>query len=108
MEMHWPQAKVIRWIDGDTVELQIDTGFDNSRKEQIRLIIVNTPEEGQPGYQEAKDAVNAWAPPGTIVTVTTYKHDAWKRYLGDVVCSAVGQIHQELLRVGLGSPYKKR
>src|SRR5688572_5920657 len=39
-------GKITRVIDGDT--LVIESG------EKIRLSIVNTPERGQPGFQEAK------------------------------------------------------
>lgn len=109
MEMTWPKATVLRWIDGDTVELLIDRGFDDLSKKTIRLIIVNTPERKKDpvGYQAARYAVNFWAPPGAEVSVITYKHDAWRRYLGDVSVPGLGQIHQELLRTGLGTPYVK-
>lgn len=106
MEMHWPKATVVRWIDGDTVVLNIDTGFHNSREQTIRLVVCNTPERGQPGYQDAKDAVNRWAPPGSIVSLTTYKDDNWDRYLGDVVADGLS-IHWRLLDQKLAVPYKK-
>ena len=107
MEMHWPQATVMRWIDGDTVLLNIDTGFHNSRIQTIRLITCNTPERGQPGYQEAKDAVNRWAPPGLTVSVTTYKDDNWDRYLGDVITPDGTHISDRLLTEKLAVLYKK-
>lgn len=37
-------CKILRVIDGDTVDIQIDLGFDISIKERVRLLGVNTPE----------------------------------------------------------------
>ena len=38
---------VTRVIDGDTIEL--------SNGETVRFVCINTPEKGQPGFQEAKE-----------------------------------------------------
>jgi len=40
-------SKVTKVIDGDTIE--ISTG------DKVRFVCINTPEKGQPGFQEAKD-----------------------------------------------------
>lgn len=108
MEMHWPYAKVIRWIDGDTVVLLIDTGFHNSREQTIRLVEVQAPEKRQPGYWNALNHVNAIAPTGAIVSVTTYKADGWDRYLGDVVTDQGVHVHADLLEKGLAVLYRKK
>ena len=38
------KAELIRVVDGDTVDLIIDLGFDTSRKERFRLYGVDAPE----------------------------------------------------------------
>ena len=38
------KAELIRVVDGDTVELMIDLGFDTSRKERFRLYGIDAPE----------------------------------------------------------------
>jgi endonuclease YncB( thermonuclease family) len=38
------KAELIRVVDGDTVELMIDQGFDTQRKERFRLYGVDAPE----------------------------------------------------------------
>lgn len=43
-------AKVIRVIDGDTIEVQI-----KESKETVRLLGIDTPERGEGLYQEAKE-----------------------------------------------------
>ena len=38
------KAKLLRVVDGDTVDAEIDLGFDVSVKKRIRLVGINTPE----------------------------------------------------------------
>lgn len=37
-------AKVVRVVDGDTVDVDIDLGFDLTMRQRIRLMGINTPE----------------------------------------------------------------
>ena len=37
-------AKVVRVVDGDTVDVDIDLGFDITMRQRIRLMGINTPE----------------------------------------------------------------
>ena len=38
------KAELVRVVDGDTVDLMIDLGFDTSRKERFRLYGIDAPE----------------------------------------------------------------
>ena len=38
------KAKLVRVVDGDTIDAEIDLGFDVSVKKRIRLVGINTPE----------------------------------------------------------------
>ena len=42
--MYQYKAKLIRVVDGDTVDALIDCGFSTFKKERIRLYGINTPE----------------------------------------------------------------
>ena len=42
--MYEYKAKVIRWLDGDTLEVSIDLGFYVHKEEKIRLARINAPE----------------------------------------------------------------
>ena len=42
--MYQYKAKLIRVVDGDTVDAMIDCGFSTFKKERIRLYGINTPE----------------------------------------------------------------
>jgi micrococcal nuclease len=86
-------AKVVRWVDGDTVLLDIDLGFFVTRQERIRLARVNAPElnSGIP-FQErkaihARTVVGKFCPAGSMVTITTQKNkrDMYARYIAEVI-----------------------
>mgnify|MGYP001304981027 FL=1 len=42
--MYEYKAKVLRVVDGDTVDVLIDVGFSTFKKERVRLHGINTPE----------------------------------------------------------------
>lgn len=56
--VEYTRAKVIRWIDGDTVK---------TSKGTVRLIGVDTPERNRCGYSKAKKYARAWAPVGSRI-----------------------------------------
>ena len=52
------QAQIVRWVDGDTVELIVDEGFNNflgihQSPTEFRLLNVNAYEKYKPGGMEA-------------------------------------------------------
>ena len=90
-EWHYT-GTVIRWVDGDTVDMRvekvIDVGFRIQQTAaytgRFRLVTVDTPEQGDPGYEEAREFCESWLPPGSTVDVTTYKSDSFGRWLADL------------------------
>lgn len=76
-------ARVDRVIDGDTIVVTIDLGFDVFAKRKVRLLNVDTPERGQKNYQEATDFTKSKTYNKNII-LQTYKDDAFGRYLGVV------------------------
>ena len=70
-----PQTYLVRRvIDGDTIEVEDDSGI----RTRIRLRNVNAPELGQPGGQEAKDALTAKLL-GQRVSLKVYARDKYGR-----------------------------
>jgi micrococcal nuclease len=53
-QVYYYQAKVIKVIDGDTVEVEIDLGFGISKKFKARLWGINTPEISKSRSKEEK------------------------------------------------------
>ena len=47
------KAKLVRCVDGDTADLEVDLGFYMTAKIRCRLEGVNTPERGKPDYKKA-------------------------------------------------------
>lgn len=100
------QATVRRWVDGDTVDLDVDLGFNMHARVRFRLHGVDTPERGQPGYAEATDLCREVAPEGTTVRVDSYKDgDKYGRWLGLVTTPAGRSVQYALLEAGLAVPY---
>jgi micrococcal nuclease len=81
------KAELIRVVDGDTVDLIIDLGFDTSRKERFRLYGIDAPElrtkEGKEAKAWLEDAVRPPEPiyVQTIQLSTKAKRDKYGRFL---------------------------
>jgi endonuclease YncB( thermonuclease family) len=81
------KAELIRVVDGDTVDLIIDLGFDTLRKERFRLYGVDAPEMNTAKGKEAKAwLIGVLGPYGaiyvqTIQLATKAKRDKYGRFL---------------------------
>lgn len=65
-------ARIIRWKDGDTCEVELDLGWRISRhRESVRVLNLSTPELNEVGGVESLNFANLLAPPGTVVTLTS-------------------------------------
>ncbi len=82
--MYTYKAVVTNVVDGDTVDVRIDLGFRMYSVQRIRLAGIDTPERGQPGYQEAKDRVIELVLNKEIVLLTS-KASKFGYYLGVLV-----------------------
>lgn len=98
-------ATVVRWVDGDTVDLRIDLGFYMTAECRFRLHGIDTPERGQRNHDEATAHCQSLAPPGTTVTAQTYKvADKYGRWLAVLHVGDVS-INQSLIEHQLAVPY---
>jgi len=77
-----------RVVDGDTVDISIDLGFDLTKKERVRLAGIDTPEsrtknleEKKLGY-EAKEFLEIHLMKASKLTVKTEKEGKYGRMLG--------------------------
>jgi micrococcal nuclease len=94
-------ATVVRWVDGDTVDLDADLGFKMTLRDRFRLYGIDTPERrpkksdfttDEARREEIKkaDAALAYceklAPAGTKLIVRTFKDEQGKygRWLADL------------------------
>lgn len=102
--MYTYNAKVYNVVDGDTVDAEIDLGFKVRTKQRLRLIGIDTPERGQPGYTEAATFV-AEQLYGKDIMVQTFKVSKFGYYLARIVLPDNRVLNDELIERGLAKPY---
>ena len=78
------RAYVERVIDGDTLWLDVDCGFQVWTRQKVRLRGIDTPELLTKEGQEAKAFVASALSENTSVAITTTKPDKYDRYLADL------------------------
>lgn len=85
MDRFFYQADVLKIVDGDTLDLMIDLGFDVHHKVRVRLYGLNTPEsrtsddeEKKRGLQ-AKDFTLNWVKESETIFIQTIK-DKTEKY----------------------------
>ena len=112
--MYEYSAKIRRVVDGDTVDITLDLGFDILYNNRIRLYGINTPESRTRDLEEkkrglaAKDRVKELCPVGSSITLKTTKDGRGKfgRILGEIfVPGAVQSINQLLVEEGHAVEY---
>ena len=90
--MYEYRAIIRRVVDGDTVDITLDLGFDILYNNRIRLLGIDTPESRTRDLDEkklglaAKDRVKELCPVGSTVMVKTTKDGRGKfgRILGEI------------------------
>lgn len=88
---------VMRIIDGDTGVL-FHVGVP--AEERFRILEINTPERGQPGFEEAKAFTTDWLAQGNF-TITACNRDSFGRLLAIISRNGVS-LADELFANGLG------
>jgi micrococcal nuclease len=113
--MYSYRAKLVRVVDGDTVDLKIDLGFKVEIFQRVRLSRINAPElkSSDPAERvkakEATDFVSAWFAKWTHVLIETEKSDLFGRYLGDISSSDRSEnLNSALLGLGLATIYGRK
>lgn len=77
------KAKCYNVVDGDTIDVTIDFGFEIFGNRRLRLLDVDTPERGQENYKEATEFTKNLVLDKDIF-IQTYKSDVFGRYLAKV------------------------
>jgi hypothetical protein len=83
-ELYTYKALVERVVDGDTIWLNIDLGFDSWTRQKVRLRGIDCPEIDTDSGKEAKKFVEAKLKEVEFVVVKTHKSDKFDRYLTDI------------------------
>lgn len=101
--MYQYSATVYNVVDGDTIDVVVDLGFKITTKQRLRLNDIDTPEKGQPGFNEAKE----WLTKQILnqqVIIRTAKVSKFGYYLADISLGSIS-INESLLRLNLARSY---
>ncbi len=105
-------GEIMRVVDGDTVDVRMDLGFDVHVTERVRLLGVDTPERFTDPGREAIAYVYLWlnteSGASHRVVVETRKArdtDKYGRYLGRVFAASGACLNDDLLRFGYAKVY---
>ena len=111
--MYEYEATVRRWVDGDTVDVDIDLGFGLIYANQrLRLYGIDAPEQRTRDLDEkerglaATAYVNEVAPVGSKVTIITYKEGKYGRILAEVFLEDRTNLNSLLTEVGHAERYE--
>ena len=102
------RAVVLRVLDGDTIDVNIDLGFDVWRRERVRLAGIDAPELRDASGRTAAAFVSDLMPFGNPITIQTekpYPHDKYGRYLATVGLADGRSLNNMLIEAGLALPY---
>jgi micrococcal nuclease len=91
--MYEYSARLLRVVDGDTVDVEIDLGLDVSTHARIRLAGLNAPEISTPaGVAAAEHLDELVALAGSPLTIRTEKdrREKYGRYLGTLLRTGGG------------------
>lgn len=107
---HEHPAKIVRWVDADTVDLDVDLDYHIIGKLRHRLLWINAPEKNTEAGKAAILKVNQIAPPGTYVLIRSFKDygqsDSFGRWLCELFLPGVqDSVNEFLLRNGYAEAY---
>ena len=119
MQRFWYGATVLDVIDGDTVDLMIDLGFNIHHKIRVRLYGVNTPESRTKDLKEkelglkAKQFTKDWLTSHKWVYVNTIpdKNDKYGRILAkiyssdDIAATTTACLNTDIIQAGFAREY---
>lgn len=114
--MYEYRATVVRVIDGDTVDLQIDVGFKMTAIQRCRLLRINAPEmkgETREAGERSKSYLQSLLTlrQRDTLLVRTEKDDAFGRYLAELLVTeddgTVLNVNQAMLDSGHAAEYRK-
>jgi len=108
------RAAVVRVVDGDTVDVMLELGFNVSLKERVRLYGINAPESRTRDKSEkvkglaAKDFVVEWTEDHAdeIVIVTRIdKRGKYGRVLGTIMTESGENLNELMIKEGHAVEY---
>jgi micrococcal nuclease len=104
MSIYTYYTKIDKVVDGDTVDVSIDLGFDVWHKQRIRLNGIDAPEKNTPLGKVLKVYMVSLLE-GKTVKLEVTKPDKYGRYLGKIYLDSEESINDQLVRFNLAKSY---
>lgn len=104
-------ATVLRVVDGDTIDVEVDLGFRVTTRQRVRLNGVNAPEHNTAEGQTAIRWVHDWLArhtPSAAVVITSSKPGGGDKYGRFLAAIATGDGHDlatDLIAAGYAAPW---
>jgi micrococcal nuclease len=99
--MYTYAAKLIRVIDGDTIEADIDLGFDMHYIAKVRLMGINAPEMRTVTGPASKEHLQKLLTGPLVITTTLNKEfEKYGRVLGTVIANNTVNVNQTMVLEG--------
>jgi endonuclease YncB( thermonuclease family) len=111
---HEHPAKIIRWIDPDTVDLEVSLDYMMvGRPLRHRLLWLDSPDKNPEREKAAMDWINAICPAGSRILIRSYKDvgdkDSFGRWLAEIYVPGALEpnlsMNEYMLMNGLADPY---
>lgn len=95
------RAEVVRVVDGDTVDAEVDLGFDVKLLARFRLLGINAPEKNTQDGMKSLARLAELLPVGSQVVIQTTKDkkEKYGRYLGTFLVDGKS-VNQQLVNEG--------
>jgi micrococcal nuclease len=103
-------ARVVKVVDGDTLDLDVDLGFGIWVHQRVRLASLNCPEHGTPEGEAATSYTRNWLAqhePQLVLRTQKDAREKFGRYLGTVL-DGTASLNADLLATGHAVPYDGR
>jgi len=103
--MYQYKGKVTNVVDGDTIDIDLDLGFDAGLKSRFRLKGVDTAEKNYPFGKATKEWLAAQLVGKTFI-VNSFKHDKYGRWLCDLYIDLESpSINDQMIKAGIAKAY---
>lgn len=112
MELYNYKAKVVKVIDGDTIKLKIDCGFNIEWVSNCRLAGINSDElkDANPELKEsafkAKSFMESLLLENDVVTIKSTALDTYRRPIVYIIRKDGLNVNECMLKEGMAKPYK--
>lgn len=105
--MYQYKARLRRVVDGDTVKLDIDLGFNMwVLDESFRLAHIDAPEMSTEQGKAARVFLISALSPITVLSLNSLGQDKYGRWLAEIVMPDGSKLHDLMIAAGHAKPYE--